>query len=230
MRIEIWSDIVCPWCAIGKAHLDTALDGFEHAGEVDVVWRSFELDPQAPRVREGDYGPMLAEKYGTTVTSAWAMVEQMTAKAAESGLEFHLDRAHPGNSFDAHRLVHLAAERGRQLEVKDRFLRAYLSEGAAIGLHDELERLAVEAGLDRDEARDALESGAYAEAVRADENEALRLGVTGVPMFVLDRRFALTGAQPASVILEALRRAWQEGHELIVTGAGQACGPDGCTS
>lgn len=230
MRIEIWSDIVCPWCAIGKAHLDTALADFEHADEVEVVWRSYELDPGAPQVREGDYGQMLAHKYSTSVANGWAMVEQMTGKAAESGLEFRLDRARPGNSFDAHRLVHLAADHGLQLEAKDRFLRGYLSEGAAVGEHDVIEQLAVEVGLERDEVRGVLGSDAYAEAVRADEDEGLQLGLTGVPLFLVDRRFALAGAQPASVMLQTLRRAWQDSHGLVtVAGDGQSCGPDGCT-
>lgn len=231
MRIDIWSDIVCPWCAIGKAHLDTALADFEHAEEVEVVWRSYELDPGAPQVREGDYGGMLAHKYGVSVANGWAMVEQMTTKAAESGWEFRLERARPGNSFDGHRLVHLAAAHGLQLESKDRFLRAYLSEGAAVGDHEVLEQLAVEVGLDRDEVRGVLGSEAYVEAVRADESEGNRLGLTGVPLFLVDRRYALTGAQPASVMLQTLRRAWQESHDLItVAGDGQVCGPEGCSS
>lgn len=230
MRIEIWSDIVCPWCAIGKAHLDTALAEFEHADDAEVVWRSYELDPGAPQVREGDYGRMLAHKYSTSEANGWAMVEQMTGKAAESGLEFHLDRARPGNSFDAHRLVHLAADHGLQLEAKERFLHAYLSEGAAVGDPAVLETLAGEVGLDRDEVRRVLESDAYAEAVRTDENEGLQLGLTGVPLFLVDRKFALAGAQPASVMLQTLRRAWQDGHGLVtVAGSGEACGPDGCS-
>ncbi len=229
MRIEIWSDIVCPWCAIGKAHLDAALAEFEHADDVGVIWRSYELDPGAPRVREGDYGHMLAHKYGTSVAAGWSMVDQMTGKAAESGLEFHLDRARPGNSFDAHRLVHLAADHGLQLAAKHRFLHAYLSEGTAIGDPEALEPLAVEIGLDRDDVRRVLESDAYAEAVRADEDEGLRLGLTGVPLFLVDRKFALAGAQPTSVMLETLRRAWQDSHGLVtVAGNGETCGPDGC--
>jgi predicted DsbA family dithiol-disulfide isomerase len=234
MRIDIWSDIVCPWCAIGKAHLDAALAQFEHADETELVWRSFELDPGAPAVRDGDYGTMLARKYGTTVAGGEAMVQRMTATAAEAGLEFHLDRARPGNSFDAHRLVHLAADRGVQLPVKQRFLQAYLSEGEAIGEHETLVRLAAEAGLDPEEARGVLTSDAYADAVRADESEALRLEITGVPLFLVDGRLAIPGAQPTEVILQALHRAWRERPVLsTISGAvGDAptCGPDGCTT
>ncbi len=229
MRIEIWSDIVCPWCAIGKAHLDAALAEFEHADAVDVVWRSFELDPGAPAVRDGDYSVMLARKYGTSVSGGQAMVQQMTDRAAQSGLDFALERARPGNSFDAHRLVHLAAERGVQNQVKERFLRAYLSEGEAIGEQETLLRLAVDTGLDPVEVRAVLASDAHGDGVRADERQAMELGVTGVPYFLVDGRFAIPGAQPAELILQTLRRAWRESHEPVtVVGDGAVCGPDGC--
>lgn len=231
MKIEIWSDIVCPWCAIGKARLDAALAEFEHADEVEIVWRSFELDVDAPTVRAGDYSAMLSSKYEISPADATVMVQRMTAAAAESGVEFHLDIARPGNSFDAHRVVHLGAEKGIQHAVKDRFLRGYLSEGEAISDHETIVRLAVEAGLDGDEVRGVLDSDTYAEAVRADEQEARELGVSGVPLFVIDRRYALPGAQPAETILQALRQVWQENHSLVtVTGDGPACGPDGCAS
>lgn len=230
MRIDIWSDIVCPWCAIGKARLDIALAEFEHADAVDIVWRSFELDPGAPAVREGEYSAMLARKYGTDVGSAQNMVQQMSDTAAAVGLDFELERAHPGNSFDAHRLVHLAADRGMQLQVKDRFLHAYLCEGEAIGERATVERIAVDAGLDAEQVREVLDSDAYADAVRADESQALELGVTGVPFFLIDGRFAIPGAQPPELILQALQRAWQESHQpVMVVGDGGVCGPDGCT-
>lgn len=231
MRIDIWSDIVCPWCAIGRAHLDTALADFEHADDVEIVWHSFELDPGAPPVRDGEYAEMLARKYGTTTVDAQAMVDQMTGKAAAAGLDFHLERARPGNSFDAHRLVHLGAERGRQDAVKQRLLQAYLCEGAAIGEHDALERLAVDAGLERDEVRAVLGSDAYADAVRADEARARELRIDAVPFFVVDGRFGIPGAQPSDVILQTLRRAWDERNRPItLSGEGTACGPDGCAS
>jgi len=229
MRIEIWSDIVCPWCAIGKAHLDAALAKFEHADQVEIVWRSFELDPGAPAVRDGAYSEILARKYGTTVDGAQAMVQQMSDRAAESGLAFALERARSGNSFDAHRLVHLAAERGMQNQVKEYFLRAYLSEGEAIGEQETLRRVAVDGGLDPVEVRDVLDSDAYADAVRADEREAYERAITGVPYFLIDGRFAIPGAQPAELILQTLQRAWQESHHAVtVVGGGAVCGPDGC--
>lgn len=230
MRIEIWSDVVCPWCAIGKAHLDAALAGFERAGEVDIHWRSFELDPGAPRVREGAYPDLLARKYGTTTAAAQAMIDRMTSTAAAAGLRFALERARPGNSFDAHRLVHLAADRDRQTAVKERFLRAYLSEGEAIGDPETLQRLAVDAGLDAAEVQAVLAGTDYAAAVRADEERAMELGVTGVPFFVVDGRFAVPGAQPPDVLARALRRAWdtRQPVEVLADGGDAVCGPDGC--
>jgi len=228
MRIEIWSDIVCPWCAIGKAHLDAALAEFEHADEVQIVWRSFELDPGAPRVKDGPYAERLARKYGTSVDAARAMVDRMTQTAAAAGVEFHLEDARPGNTFDAHRVLHLAAERGLQTQVKERFLRAYLAEGEPIGDPATVERLAVDAGLDGAEVRHVLDSEAYAAEVRADEEEALEHGWSAVPLFLIDRMFAIPGAQAPDVILRTLRRAWEKTHLVTVVGGGEACGPDGC--
>lgn len=230
MRVDIWSDVVCPWCAIGRAHLDAALEEFEHRGEVEVVWRSFELDPGAPPVKEGEYADLLARKYGTSVDGARAMVERMTAVAAAAGWRFDLWRARPGSSFDAHRLVHLGAAYGIQDAVKRRFLRAYLSEGEAIGLREPLERLAVEAGLPAEEVRRVLDGDAYAAQVRADEQEALDLQVTGVPLFLVDGRYAVPGAQPPDVLLRVLRQAWEARRPAVtvVGGDAAACGPDGC--
>lgn len=206
MRIDVWSDIVCPWCAIGAAHLDAALADLDGADDVQVVWRSFELDPGAPPVLDGDYAAVLARKYGASLAGGEAMIERMHGAAARAGLEFHLERARPGNSFDAHRLTHLAAARGRQQAVAARFMRGYLAEGAAIGDHRTLAALAVDAGLDAGEVREALDSTAYAEQVRADEDEALRLGVDAVPLFLLGGRLVVPGAQPPDVLLQALRK------------------------
>lgn len=207
MQIEIWSDVVCPWCAVGKAHLDTALQGFSQAEEVEIRWRSFELDPGAPAVREGTYVEQLARKYLTSDEQATAMIAQMTGAAAAAGVEFHLDRARPGNSFDAHRVVQLAADRGRQHEMKTRLLRAYVCEGALIGDHETLVGLATEVGLAPDEVRAVLGSEEYAEAVRADEQLACDREITAVPTFVIDGRFVVPGAQQPDVLLQALERA-----------------------
>src|SRR5579875_891376 len=231
MRIDIWSDIVCPWCAIGKARLEAALARFEHAGGVEVRWRSFELDPGAPAVREGEYAVMLARKYGTSPAGGRAMHDRVTGAAAGAGLEFRLGRARPGNSFDAHRLVRLAADRGVQSRVMERLMRGYLCEGEAIGDRSTLARLAAEAGLDGGEARGMLDSGSYADAVRADEREARRLGVTAVPFFLVGGRLAVPGAQSPEVMLQVLRRAWPGRPETVMAAGnasdGPVCGPGG---
>lgn len=208
MRVDVWADIVCPWCAIGAAHLDVALTAFEGADQVRVVWRSFELDPGAPPVRDGDYAALLARKYGASLAGGQAMIDRMHAAAARAGLEFHLERAHPGNSFDAHRLTHLAAACGRQQAVATRLTHGYLAEGVPIGDRETLAALTVDAGLDADAVRDVLDGTAYADSVRADEAEALRLGVDAVPLFLFDGRLAVPGAQPPDVLLQALRRVW----------------------
>lgn len=207
MQVEIWSDVVCPWCAIGSARLAAALERFDARDEVHLRWRSFELDPGAPRQVEGDYAERLARKYGTSHAAARAMIDRVTAAGADEGIDFRFDRARPGNTFDAHRLLHLAADRGVQDAVKDRFFRAYHTEGEAIGEPDVLQRLAVEAGLDEVEVKDVLAGDAYASAVRADKRLASELDVTGVPFFVIAGRFGVPGAQPADTLLEVLERA-----------------------
>lgn len=226
MKVEVWSDVVCPWCYIGKRHLESALAEFAHAAEVEVVWRSFELDPSAPAVRDGDYAHRLASKYAVSVSEASAMIEQMTARAARVGLSFRFDLARPGNTFDAHRLLHLGADRGIQDEVGERLLAATFTEGAPIGDTDTLLRLAVEAGLDGAEARSVLGSDAYTEEVRADERRAAALGITGVPFFVVDGAYGVSGAQPAEVLGSVLQRAWTE-RQTAVVGSGRHDAP-GC--
>jgi predicted DsbA family dithiol-disulfide isomerase len=209
LSVEIWSDVVCPWCYIGKRRFENALAQFEHRDEVEVRYRSFELDPSAPARAEGAPAERLASKYGISVEQAEASNAQLTAMAAAEGLEYHLDRTRGGNTFDAHRLLQLAAERGVQPEVKERLMRGYFTESEPVGDRETLVKLAAEAGLDADEARAALEGDAYAEAVREDETLASRIGIQGVPYFVLGRRFGVSGAQPAELLLEALERSWE---------------------
>ncbi len=222
MKVEIWSDIVCPWCAIGKRRFEAALARFADRDAVEVHWRSFELDPAAPRERSEDLTAHLAQKYRTTPQQAQAMQDHMTTVAAAEGWTFRLDRARQGNTFDAHRLLHLAGERGIQDAVKQRLLAAYLSDGEPIGSREALVRLGGEAGLEPAEARVVLEGDDYADAVRADEREAAALGATGVPFFVIDRRYGVAGAQPAEVLLAALERAWDESRRTPVLVGGAA--------
>jgi predicted DsbA family dithiol-disulfide isomerase len=211
LTVEIWSDVVCPWCYIGKRRFEAALDQFDHAADVEVVWRSFELDPEAPRHRERDYVGHLAAKYGTGVEEAQAMIDRMVNVGESVGLDLRFDRAQAGNTFDAHRLLHLARARGVQGAVKERLLRGYFTEGVPVGDPDALVALAAEAGLDADEARATLaDPNAFAAEVRADEQEAAALGARGVPFFVIDRRYGVSGAQATDLFAEALERAWAD--------------------
>jgi predicted DsbA family dithiol-disulfide isomerase len=205
LTVEIWSDIVCPWCYIGKRRFEAALAEFPH--DVEYTWRSFELDPGAPPVREHSAAEHLASKYGMSVEQAEASHAQMTELAAQEGLEYHFDTARGGNSFDAHRLLHLAAAHGKQDEAKERLMRAYFTEGVAIGDREALVALAADIGLDPDQARTVLDGDEYADAVRADELLAQRIGIQGVPFFVLNRRYGVSGAQPAAVLVQALEKA-----------------------
>ena len=201
LTVEIWSDIVCPWCYIGKRRFEAAAEQFD--GEVEVVWRSFELDPGAPAVREHTATEHLAAKYGMSVEQAEASHAQMTELAAQEGLEYHFERARGGNSFDAHRLIHLAAAHGKQGEAQERVMLGYFTEGLPIGDREALIAVGDELGLD---ARGALESDEYAGAVREDEMLAQRIGIQGVPFFVLNRRYGVSGAQPADALLQALEK------------------------
>jgi len=231
LRIDVWSDIACPWCYVGKRHLEAALARFPHRDAVEVVWRAFELDPSAPREREHttSYAERLAKKYGTSAGEAQARIDRMIDIARADGLVFDFEKIRPGNTFDAHRILHLAHERGMQDAVKERFLLAYMSEGEPIGSPEALLRLAVEAGLDADTVRATLGTDDYAREVRQDEAEANEIGVEGVPFFVLGGRYAISGAQPAELILQALHRTWDElPAGPIRLEEGTVCGPDGC--
>jgi predicted DsbA family dithiol-disulfide isomerase len=210
VKVEIWSDVVCPWCYVGKRRFESALERFEHRGEVEVVWRSFELDPNAPRRREGTTAEHLAAKYGMSPEQVAASQERLTGLAAAEGLEYHLDATAGGNSFDAHRLIHLAASHGIQDEMKERLLRAYFTEGAAIGEPDVLQRLGEEVGLDGAEVAELLAGDRFAAEVRSDEHRAQLFGVTGVPFFGIDERYGVSGAQSSDLILSALDQAWAE--------------------
>lgn len=235
LRIDIWSDIACPWCYVGKRRLEAALAELspEERGDVIIVWRAFELDPSAPRERDRSvsYVERLAKKYGTSLGQAESMIARMTETARADGLDFHFERIRPGNTFDAHRVLHLALERGPSMQdaVKERFLHAYLEEGAPIGDPETLVRLGAEVGLDADEVRGMLASDAFTVEVRADEEEARALGITGVPFFVLGGIYAVSGAQPKELLAGALSRARKElASRPAVVAEGATCGIDGC--
>jgi predicted DsbA family dithiol-disulfide isomerase len=205
--IEVWSDVVCPWCYLGKRRLERALAGFEHAGEVEVVWRSFQLDPSHPKGVRQPVHQMLAAKYGGTIDQARAMSERVKGLAAQEGLAYDFDRAVSVNTFDAHRMTQLAKVHGRGAEMHERLLRAHLVEGELVDDADTLVRLGAEVGVPADEARRVLAGDEYADAVEEDIREARTLHVTGVPFFALDRRYGIAGAQSVEAFAAALRTA-----------------------
>ena len=240
MLIEIWSDVVCPWCLVGKRRLEAALAEFAHADEVTVRWRSFQLDPSAPVSdpgTPGDHAGHLGEKYGGGREAGLAMIAQMTQVAAGDGLEFRLDRATGRNTADAHRLLHAAGAAGDgyalQGRLKEKLLQAYMRDGERIDDAAVLSRLATEVGLDPDVVGQVLSSDLYASDVAADQAEAAAMGANGVPFVVLDRRYGVSGAQPVEVFTRALEQAWAEQAPVtVLAGAGgtdaHGCGPDGC--
>ena len=226
MNVEIWSDVVCPWCYIGKRRFELALARFAHRDGVNVVYRSFQLDPGASSAESEPVLQHLARKYGTTAEQAAAMMGRVEGVAAEIGLEYHLDRTLSGNTLDAHRVLHLARERGREAAVLEHFYRAYFTEGHSLFDTPALVRLGAAAGLDPAEVQTVLESDAYAADVRADIEEARALGVQGVPFFVVDERYAISGAQPEELFSRALTQAWAESHPLTAFPAGPAAAGD----
>jgi predicted DsbA family dithiol-disulfide isomerase len=230
VRVEIWSDVVCPWCYIGKRRFEAALARFEHADEVQIRWRSFELDPSAPAHRPLSGPEHLAAKYGMTVADAQARMESMDQVAAAEGLAFDLTHTQGGNTFDAHRLIHLGYSKDAQTgaATKEALLKSYFTDLQPIGEADVLIKAGIEAGLDSSEVSELLASDRYATEVRQDEADAAGLGCTGVPFFVFDRAFAVSGAQDSETFLATLRRAWERSHPVMVTGPGNVCGDDGC--
>ncbi|HLZ23781.1 MAG TPA: DsbA family oxidoreductase [Ktedonobacterales bacterium] len=219
MKVEIWSDVVCPWCYIGKRRFESALTQFAHRDQVEVTWRSYQLDPQAPRETGQTVTETLARKYGVSVEQATAMNDRVSTLAAQEGLEYHLENASYSNTFDAHRLIHLAATRHLQHEAEERFFKAYFTEGAALNEAETLVRIAAEVGIPADDARAVLSTDAYADEVRADEQRAGILGIRGVPFFVIDEKYGVSGAQPSDVFGKVLEQAWAESHPLITIGS-----------
>ena len=208
MKVDIWSDVACPWCYIGKRRFEAALSRFEHQDQVDVRWRSFELDPAAPAVRDEPYAERLAAKYGCTLAEAEDTIDRMLEAGAGHGVVLRFDKARPANTFDAHRLLHFAAEHGAQHDLKERLLRSTFVKGASTSDPEVLAALAADAGLDADAARTVLAGDAYAADVRADERRAAELGITSVPYFVFDDTYGVSGAQPPDLLLDVLEECW----------------------
>ena len=229
MQVEVFSDVVCPFCYIGKRRLEEALSTFEHADRVSVTYRSFQLDPSTPEHSDLSLEQMLADKYGRTLAQAREMNQRVSDMAATVGLDFQLQDAHPSNTFRAHRLLHFAATKGLGNELTERLMHGYFGQGVRIGDRDELLSLAVEVGLDRAEAAQVLDTDAFTEQVQADIALARGFGVTGVPFFVVDRNYAISGAQETALFTQVLEQAWQESQPVTLVGdAGAVCEDDSC--
>ncbi len=213
IKIDVWSDIACPWCYIGKRNLEkgiAATAGDQDAPRVEVTFHSYELSPDTPVDFEGDEIDFLAGHKGMPREQVVQMLDRVTGVAADAGLEYRFDLLQHTNTVKAHELLHYAKEQGRQHEVAERLMSAYFTEGRHVGRVDDLVDLAAEVGLDRDDVRAALESGRYLDAVRADQAQAQAYGIQGVPFFVIDGRYGVSGAQPAEAFAQIARQVWDE--------------------
>lgn len=240
MKVEIWSDIACPWCYIGKRRFEKALAAFPHRDDVEVHWRSYQLDPTLPDHQDGTELDYLVQRKGMSRAQVSQMFDQVTAIAAGEGLRFDFGSVVVANSFAGHELLHLAKARGVGDAVKEALLSAHFEHGEDIGDRDVLVRIGTEAGLDADEVVRDLRAHTWRDAVVADITAAHELGIRGVPFFVLDEKYGVSGAQPTELFTQALEQAWRESHPLVMvqaaaatgtTDAGPdaaACGPDGC--
>lgn len=210
MKIEVWSDYVCPFCYIGKRKLEKALIETGLKDSAEVIYKSFQLDPNSPETSEHTMASAVAAKYGISLEEAKASNANIAAAAKEVGLDYDFDAMRPGNTFNAHRLAKWAEESGKGAEITENLLRGYFTEGREIGRKEVLADIAEETGLDRQSALDVLESNRYGADVKGDIGEAAALGVQGVPFFVLNRKYAISGAQPDELFRSALEKAASE--------------------
>ena len=232
MRIDIWSDVVCPWCYIGKRRLEKALAEFAHADDVEIHWRSFQLDPSAPTEPVETVAEGLGRKYGGGTEAGAEMIDRVEAVAAEEGMIWRYRESQRVGTVDAHRLLHLAhAEGGAELQgqVKEALLHAYFAEARNIADHVELRDITGSAGLSATSVDRVLASDEFTDEVWADIEQAQALGATGVPFFVVDERYGVSGAQPVEMLTQVLERAWSESRPSVeIVASGEECGPDGC--
>ncbi len=230
MKVEIWSDVVCPFCYIGKHHFEKAVESLPTDIEIEVEWKSFELDPYAQMDYEDDLYTLLANKYGQTREWAVNSAEQMKQKGSQIGLEFNFNNAIPTNTFDAHRLLHLTKSKGKQIEAEEALFIAHFKDGKHIGDHNVLMEVGQKLGIYKEEIRKMLVSDRFAEAVRSDEKRGGELGIRGVPYFVINQKYRISGAQPVSHFKEVLSKAIKE-ESLIIPNKGNSsgsCNVDGC--
>jgi predicted DsbA family dithiol-disulfide isomerase len=231
LKVDIWSDIACPWCYIGKRRFEAALSAFPHKDAVEVVWRSYQLDPTLPEHYEGTELEYLSTRKGMAPQQVSQMFDHVAQQAKGEGLNYRFDSVVVANSFTAHRLIHLAAGHGRQDAAKERLLSDHFEHGKNIGSREYLTSLGRDLGIDAGEVDELFTTDKYADDVRFDVEEGRSLGISGVPFFVIDRKFGLSGAQPTETFTAALNQAWQDSNPLVLvnSGEGDACGPDGCS-
>ena len=233
IKVQIWSDIMCPFCYIGKRRIEEALNLFEHKDAVAIEWKSFQLDASFVASSDDNMVEHLAQKYGKGADWAQGMLDNMTQNAKSAGLDFHFEKAVLANSFNAHRLLHLAKKHQLANDLEELLFKAYLTEGKNINDNNTLKELGVSVGLNEHDIDEVLNSDAYANDVKQDIQNANSIGVQGVPFFVFDNKYAVSGAQPATAFLETLQKVWEEGKfdskvTLINTTEGDSCGIDGC--
>ncbi|MCI9856852.1 DsbA family oxidoreductase [Microbacterium proteolyticum] len=220
IKIDVWSDIACPWCYIGKRNLENGLAATaadDDAPVVEIEYHSYELSPDTPEDFDGGEVDYLSQHKGISPESAREMLDRVTGVAADAGLTYRFDLLKHTNTVKAHELLHFAKENGRQLELAEILMSAYFLEGKHVGRDDDLVQLAVAAGLDEDAARDALASQRYRAAVRADQAQAQQFGITGVPFFVIDGKYGVSGAQPVEAFTQIARQVWGERREASAT-------------
>ena len=231
MKIEVWSDVMCPFCYIGKRKFEAALAQFPDGAKIELVWKSFQLDPELTVTKKQNTYEYLAERKGFSYGQSVEMHDNVTAMAAKEGLEYNFETSVVANSFDAHRLSHLAKKHGLGDAMEESLFRAYFTEGKDIADHATLRELGAAIGLDPAEITAVLESDAYAAEVRQDIVEAQQLGIRGVPFFVFDRKYAVSGAQPTDVFLETLKTSFGEWQQKnpggLQVNEGPVCTPDG---
>lgn len=233
LKVQIWSDIMCPFCYIGKRRIEEALSQFEHKEAVEIEWKSFELDAGFIPSTDDNLAEHLAEKYRKDTDWAQNMLDNMTENAKTAGLDFHFEKAVLANSHNAHRLLHLAKKHNLANELEELLFKAYLTDGKDLNNLDTLSELGIEIGLEAEAIAQALYSDAYSKEVKQDIQQANTIGVQGVPFFVFDNKYAISGAQPATAFLQTLEKVWQEGQfdskvTLLNTSTDNSCDINGC--
>jgi predicted DsbA family dithiol-disulfide isomerase len=232
MKIELWSDFACPFCYIGKTKFEQALSTFEHKDEVEVLYKAYQLNPSAPKVMEGNAEEAFAKGHGVSVKQAKAKFKLFVRAAKEVGLEYNYDIIQMTNSFDAHRIAKWARKYNKEMDITNRFMKAYFTEGKNLADQDTLVELSAEVGLSRKEAKSVLSSTQYKDIVEAEILEGRQVGVQGVPFFVLNRKYGISGAQPVEHFTRVLEQLWKETNpveEIKVMSKGHTCDDEGCS-